>query len=272
MKHCHISILCNELPFLKEKLPYLYEHFEQLIFVDYNIITKGNSTDGSIEFIENFKDENNKITLIKDLNEDKLNKINYYHGDSFIEKRKMFAIASYFVKQDMDIVWATDLDEFFETELINDVENLFNNDKHLQSIDLPHKIFVYNQYNYYNKNDFYIAPRITRHRPNFIYGHCNFDKYGKTIRYNKRYLYHFAFVGYNRCFFKFNKVYNNKKFNHINWLNNYLTNLKKKEKYINLEHSNTELKLISQPYNGTYPDYLNLDNLCNELNNIENIN
>ena len=46
MKHCHISILCNELPFLKEKLPYLYEHFEQLIFVDYNIITKGNSTDG----------------------------------------------------------------------------------------------------------------------------------------------------------------------------------------------------------------------------------
>ena len=32
------------------------------------------------------------------------------------------------------------------------------------------------------------------------------DKYGKTIKYTKRCLYHFAFVGYNRCSFKFNKV------------------------------------------------------------------
>ena len=158
MKHCHISILCNELPFLKEKLPYLYEYFEQLIFIDYNIIDKGNSTDGSIEFIENFPDPDYKIKLIKDLNEKKLNTITQYHGDSFIEKRKMFAIASYFIKDDIDILWATDLDEFFETELIYDVEELFNNDKVLQSIDLPHRIFVYNQYNYYNKPDFYIAP------------------------------------------------------------------------------------------------------------------
>ena len=268
MQHCHISILCNELPFLKEKLPYLYKYFEQLIFIDYNIIDKGNSTDGSIEFIENFPDPDNKVKLIKDLNEEKLNKIKHYHGDSFIEKRKMFAIASYFVKDDIDIVWATDLDEFFETELIYEVEELFNADKSLQSIDLPHRIFVYNQYNYYNKSDFYIAPRITRHKPKFLYGHCNFDKYGKTIKYTKRCLYHFAFVGYNRCSFKFNKVYTNNSFNHNEWLKIYAEKLKNKEKYIELCHSNINLNLISEPYNGLYPDYLNVEKLSNELNNL----
>lgn len=24
MNHCHISIMCNELPFLKHKLPFIY--------------------------------------------------------------------------------------------------------------------------------------------------------------------------------------------------------------------------------------------------------
>ena len=34
MKHCHISIISNELPFLKRKLPFLYKNFDQIIFVD----------------------------------------------------------------------------------------------------------------------------------------------------------------------------------------------------------------------------------------------
>ena len=263
MRHCHISILCNEISFLREKLPYMYKHFAQLVFVDYDMINKSNSKDGSTEFIENFEDPENKICLIKDFNPDVIHK---YHGDSFVEKRKMFAAASYLIRDDIDIVWATDLDEFFETELINEVEELFRGDRDLQSVDLPHRIFVYNQHNYYNKNDFYIAPRITRHRPKFLYGHCNFEKYGKTIKYTKRFLYHFAFVGYNRCSFKFCKVYTNNGFDHVKWLNAYSLSFKRREKYVKLPHSNINLGLISQPYTGTFPDYLNVEKLCDELN------
>ena len=263
MKHCHISIMCNELPFLKEKLPFLYDHFNQLIFVDYNIIDKCNSNDGSIEFIENFPDVKNKITLIKDFNP---NNVKIYHGESFIEKQKMFAVASKFINNNTDIVWATDLDEFFNIELIKEVEELYKNDEQLQSIDLPHKIFVYNEHNYYDKNDFYIAPRITKHINNFVYGHCNFDKYGKTIKYTKQCLFHFAFVGFNRCSFKFHRVYNNRNFNHNEWLNTYLTSIKNNEKYVKLMHSNIHLNLISKPYTGNYPSYLNVEKMCKELN------
>lgn len=244
-------------------MPFLYKYFHQLIFVDYDLINKSNSKDGSIEFIENFPDPDNKIILIKDFNP---STIKQYHGASFIEKQKMFAAASIHVKDDTDVVWATDLDEFFETELINEIEVMYKNDSNLISIDLPHKIFVYNQYNYFNKSDFYIAPRITRHRKNFVYGHCDFDKYGKTIKYTKRFIFHFAFVGFKRCLFKYDKVYKNQNFDHKKWLEIYASKLKKNEKYVKLIHSNTHLKLISEPYNGIYPDYLNVDQMCKDLN------
>ena len=61
MKHCHLSIMCNELIFLKQKLNFLYENFDQIIFVDYDILNKQNSTDGSIEYLENFDDPENKL-------------------------------------------------------------------------------------------------------------------------------------------------------------------------------------------------------------------
>ena len=263
MKHCHLNIMCNELPFLKQKLPFLYKYFKQIIFIDYNLVSKTNSTDGSIEFIENFPDPANKIILIKDFDP---SNVDNYNGVSFIEKQKMFAVASKYINDDIDVVWATDLDEFFEPKLIDDVEILYKNDRELVSIDLPHKIFVYNQYNYYNKSDFYIAPRITRHKKNFIYGHCNFGDYGKTIKYNKYCLFHFAFVGLKRCLFKFYSVYHNLNFNHKDWLNNYIYNLKNNEKYVKLIHSNTNLNLISEPYNDLYPDYLDVDKMCIELN------
>ena len=70
---------------------------------------------------------------------------------SNIEKQKMFAAASIHVKDDTDVVWATDLDEFFETELINEIEVMYKNDSKLISIDLPHRIFVYNQYKIFYK-------------------------------------------------------------------------------------------------------------------------
>ena len=87
MKHCHISIMSNELIFLKQKLKFLYDNFQQIIFVDYDIINNCNSKDGSIEYIENFNDEHNKITLIK-FNENDLKTITNYNGGSMIEKEK----------------------------------------------------------------------------------------------------------------------------------------------------------------------------------------
>ena len=118
MNHCHISIMCNELPFLKQKLLFLYNNFSQLIFIDYDIQNNCNSIDGSIEYIENFKDIDKKITLLKDFDPDKIHE---YNGESIIEKRKMFAYGSKYIKDNIDIIWATDLDEFFHKDLINKI-------------------------------------------------------------------------------------------------------------------------------------------------------
>ena len=263
MKHCHISIMCNELIFLKHKLPMLYDNYNQLIFVDYNIIEKKNSCDGSIDFIENFKDTENKITLIKNFNP---SMINIYNGVSMVEKQKMFAAASQYINDDIDVIWATDLDEFFEIELINEVEKLYSNDSHLISIDIPHKVFIYNEHNFLNKKDFYICPRITRHKKNKIYGHCNFNTYGKTVKYTKHYLYHFAFVGLSRCEFKLLKCYKSNIEHVKKWLELYKNELTNNKKYINISHPNPKLLLYTDRYMSTFPNYLDVSNLCKDLN------
>ena len=67
----------------------------------------------------------------------------------------MFAKASEYVRDDIDIVWATDLDEFFSESLITYVENMYNADNTLSSINIPHKIFVYNEHNIFNNLNFY---------------------------------------------------------------------------------------------------------------------
>jgi ribosomal protein S24E len=260
MKHCHISIFTNELIFLKRKLPFMYKHFDQIILVDYNILTKKCSTDGSVKYIESFNDPENKIIYIKDID---MNKIINYKGASFVEKKKMFAKASEYVKDDIDIVWATDLDEFFDESLIKYVEDMYNKDATLSSINIPHKIFVYNEHNIFNNLNFYISPRIVRHVPKRLYGHCNFGEYGKNIDIKDHYLYHFAFVGLKRCEFKI-KIYKN---NGIKFIAEYKNALNKKLKYINVNHLNLKLNLKSIPYTGEHLDYLDVEQMCLELNN-----
>jgi hypothetical protein len=254
--------MSNELPFLKRKLPFLYENFDQIIFVDYNIKTRSNSTDGSLEFIESFDDKDQKkIILIKDFN---LNKIKKFRGESFIEKQKMFALASTMIREDMDVVWATDMDEFFKRETILKVEELYLNNKDIVSIDLPHLVFIYNHLNFFNKKDFFIRPRITRYMKKFIYGHCDFHKYGLTIKLEDEYLYHYAFIGFNRIKFK-NDIYN---LNNKEMEKEYLTSLDNNEKYVKLSHPNSALGLISEIYNGDHPSYLDIEKLCEELNEL----
>lgn len=263
MKHCHLSIMCNELPFLKQKLPFLYKNFDYIIFVDYNISTKTNSNDGSIEYIENFPDDKNKIKLIKDINIDEIQK---YRGASIVEKRKMFAIGSKYIPDDIDILWATDLDEFFDIKLIKHIEFLYLKDTELQSVDIPHIIFVYNQYNKFNSDYFYICPRITRHKKGFLYGHCDFASYGKTINLKEYYLYHFAYVGFNRCLFKLKYIYKDKDWR--KWCIKYLSTLKSNKKYINIDHPNKTLTFKAIPFIDEIPKYINCDVLCKELNKL----
>jgi hypothetical protein len=268
--------MCNEIHFLKQKLNFLYNNFEQLIFVDYDIMNQCNSKDGSIQYIENFNDEKKKIKLIK-ITKNKLDNIKIYNGISMIEKRKMFAEASKYIKDDIDIIWATDLDEFFNEKLIRITEKKFLEDPSLITLNIPHYIFIYNQYNIFNgrniKNTSYICPpRITKHIKNKIYGHCNFDTYGKTIKCNEEFIYHYAYIGYNRNKFKLN-IYNKDKNKSKNRLNNkflkiYYNNLIKNNKYIDIFHPNIKLRMKSIKYDNNHPEYINLDEMIKNLNKI----
>jgi hypothetical protein len=270
LKHCHISIICNELVFLKRKLPFLYQFFDQIIFIDYDIFNNTNSNDGSIEYIENFNDTENKIILIKDYyNKD----ISGFNGVSMIEKQQMFSVGSKYIKDNMDVIWATDADEFFDYNLINEIDNLYQTDKTLISVDIPHIIFFYNQYNQLNNKNFYICPRITKHFKNKIYGHCNFQTYGKTIKLQNNFLLHFAYVGYNKCKFKLDLY--NRKSNEANtknndiFLDNYKKCLKNNEIKFPFKHPNPLIlnDIIYEPNIKIY-DYIDVDNMCKELNNL----
>lgn len=206
-QHCHFSILWNELPFLKQKMPFLYKHFDQLIFYDLNIMTSKFSDDGSHEFIKEFPDPEGKITLIEKRN---LNDVTKYKGVSFKEKCQMFAVGSKLVRDDIDYFWCTDMDEFFTTNLIK----IVSEDTQHQSFVVPHLIFFKNE-NWVFSNGkengdlpTTIAARVARHKPGNLYGHCTLNRQFKPARrINNEWYSHFAYVGDSRIDFKC-KVYN----------------------------------------------------------------
>lgn len=253
MKHVHLSLCCNELPFLKRKLPLMYLYFNQIIIVDYDILNRCNSRDGSIEFIENFHDPENKIKLVKDFDP---TIITEYEGVSVVEKRKMFAHASAFIRDDNDVVWATDLDEFFDPALISEVEKAYQ-DHSVVSIDLPHKVFVKDHKHIFNFGEaFYICPRITRHTRT-IYGHCNFRDYGKTITL-PHYLYHFSYVGLNRIVHKLNVIDGHTPAIIRRFVDEYLRGGV-------IHHPNPNIRAISIPFDGVLPRGFDFDVMCYEL-------
>ena len=209
LKHCHFSILYNELPFLKQKLPFLYDHFDQIIFYDLNIKTFKFSDDGSHEFIKNYPDPLNKITLIEKTN---LSDVTNFKGNSFIEKQKMFAVGSSFVKDDIDVFWCTDMDEFFSASLIKKVELQFILEA-AKSILVPHFIFFKdtehlicrNEFKIKNKSiEYQLLPwsRITVHKKGNIYGHCSLQEQFLPSKIVDDMIYHFAYIGDQRVRFK----------------------------------------------------------------------
>jgi len=206
MKHCHFTILYNEIDFLRLKMPFLYEHFDQLIF--YDLLVFGNerkfSNDGSHEFIKNYPDPENKITLIEETD---LSGITPLGAGNEI-KCKMFSYGSKFVRDDMDVFWCTDMDEFFKEELISEVESVFK--RSVNSIGTKF-------YNFYKTTEFLLtnnkelcvnptpnsSVRIIRHQKGNKYGHCDGAKYRPINLTTKNALYHLSWIGEKRVREKF---------------------------------------------------------------------
>lgn len=207
MKHCHFTILYNEIDFLRLKMPFLYEHFDQLIF--YDLLVFGNerkfSNDGSHEFIKNYPDPENKITLIEETNLDNVEPL----GESNVIKQKMFSYGSTFVDDDVDVFWCTDIDEFFKEELIAEVESIFKRSvnsigtKFYNFYKTPEFLLTYNKELYISPGEHY-SVRIVRHKPGNKYGHCDIGKNYKPINLTtKNALYHLSWVGEKRVREKF---------------------------------------------------------------------
>jgi len=263
MKHCHFMILSNEILFLKQKIPFLYENFDQLIFYDLNIYETPPcfSTDGSHEYIKEFPDPENKITLIEKTD---IAALPIAPGVSNVNKRRMFIHGSTYVKDDIDVFWCTDADEFFNTSLIGKTEGIFKAHADIDSIEL-------NQY-YFWKSPKFIACfdghptrkgpiRITRHRKGNIYGHCSLAfQYPSCFEIEDEMLYHFSCIGDNRM--KIKSPQYPFKGNYWETWDNFDESKVGNGLYgYPYMHPNPTIHAGIARYDGDYPDYIDLDKI-----------
>jgi hypothetical protein len=192
-------------------MPFLYKNFDQLIFYDLSAFseTPEFSSDGSHEYIQNYPDPEEKITLIEQ--KDLSNVVPL--GESNIIKRKMFSLGSTYVKNDIDVFWCTDMDEFFREDLIKAVEGILS--KENVSIQLDH-------FNFWRTHEYILTQdknllwdfgdllvRICKHTPGNKYGHCSIGKQYPIHKLENHYLYHFAWIGNDRIKNKFIFYLNN---------------------------------------------------------------
>lgn len=268
MKHCHFSIVYNELPLLEQKLPFLYKHFDQIIFFDLEVKCNPHkySDDGSHEYIKNFPDPHNKITLIekKDLSD-----ITEYKGYSWVSKQKMFAVGSKLVSDDIDIFWCTDMDEFFTEAAIKKVERAFSDPK-IQVVDFDHIIFFYDTNFVYTdqqgKARGGLFARIARHVPGRIYGHCSIqDQFRPLKKIDDEVYYHFAYMGRKRVEFKcyfhgypnfMDQIYNKFDPNKVSGNSWGFPHM----------HPNKSVGKGVKRFNGKLPEYIDVDRMMEMLN------
>lgn len=258
MRHCHFSILYNEIAFLKQKLPFLYKHFDQLIFFDLNILDNTFSNDGSHEFIKEFHDPEKKIIIIE---KQDLSDVIDFVGCSSVAKRQMFAVGSKYVRNDIDYFWCTDMDEFFNASLIKIVEENVGDGFALL---VPHIVFWKNEkwIGVKDKNTLIPLPwpRIVKHTPGNIYGHCSLHKQFNVKTTNEEFIYHFAFIGMERVKFK-EKIYS------IDLTLPFLEN----EKLEYIKFNNKSIEKYSGYYDGVVknkykiPKYINVPEMLKDL-------
>lgn len=266
MKHCHFSICYNELPFLKQKLNFLYALFDQIIFYDLGIIDcpYKNSNDGSIDYIKNFPDPEHKILLLA---EKKIEKIRPKFGTSTLGKRQMFEYGSRFVNKNINVFWCTDMDEFFTKKTFLAVERIFKNFK-VNSISIPHYIFWKNFELILGDNisdTMWLQSRIARHFPGNIYGHCTLAKqFPPTYKLINEKIYHFAYIGAKRFKLKSQYLPIRKNYDKI-WKETRLDKITNKLYNFPNMHPNPIIKKGIKKFNGSLPEYINKEILYEDL-------
>ena len=250
-------------------MDFLYKNFDQLIFYDLCIycVPMSHSTDGTYEYLQNYSDPENKITIIDKTD---INDVEGNNGKGGIEKQRMYRVGSSYVKDDIDVFWCSDMDEFCDVKVIERVEKILEDEPDTSVIHLDMKTFWKNMdtvvgvYNFdtRNEDEIKMPSRIARHVPGRIYGHCDLDSIGKVHNIIDMCWLHFAWVGDKRVFEKrhhqpipeegfyewWEKVWNNE--NATSW---FIPNP-------DCAH------YIKSKYDGEYPDYLNVDELWKDLN------
>ena len=281
MRKCHFSILYNELPFLKQKMDFLYDNFDQLIFYDLNVGTPNFhfSTDGSHEFIKDYPDSDSKIILIEKTD---LSDVTNFKGDGSFQKRKMFAVGSSYVRDDIDSFWCFDLDEFFNKSLLEKVDDIFKKNLEVNSIEIDHYVFLKDhktitvdeqsdRWNFFS--------RIARHKPGNIYGHCNISsQYCNSCKVEDESCYHFAWVGETRVKSKINHYTKPPTGNSNNiplyekWTKNVWNKFEdfkskiKSDDIFGYPNMHPSLPKGLKQYCGDYPEYINLNEMIKDLN------
>lgn len=266
------------MPFLKQKLPWIYRHFDQIIFYDLSTFDGlfNFSTDGGHQYIKNFPDPEGKITLIETRHQIQFQYPNGKPTNPI--KMRMFPYASGFVKEDIDVFWATDMDEFFTEKLIKEVENIFST-TNANAIRTDHYEF-WNDFDTVlvkeDKNPLteWTLDRIARHKPGNIYGHCNIGDVYRPVYKAMHPIYHFSNVGKEKTF---NKIYNWYKGSHQTYMNIWA-------KYENMEledgvvygypdmHPNPQLDfgIMRYPWDlRAELDYVDFDELSRDMKTID---
>lgn len=263
MKHCQFTILYNELAFLKQKMEFLYDNFDQLIFYDMYALSEPYhfSTDGSHEFIKKYPDPENKITLLEELN---FSSLKNFPGVSVKGKQKMFAFGSRYIRDDIDIYWCTSMDEFFKETLIKKVEDIFESNNRVKSLNIPHIIFFKDTRTVYCEPDgnylrWAFAPRVTRHKKGNVYGHCTLGRqYSPVTTIKDEFIYHYAYIGKKRICLK--EAFYWKK------IVSKTDTSKLTEKCYGYPSMHPSLKKGIRRYNGDHPSYIDLKEMEIMLN------
>jgi hypothetical protein len=262
-------------------MDFLYDNFDQLIFYDLNVGTPNFhfSTDGSHEFIKDYPDPDSKIILIEKTD---LSDVTNFKGDGSFQKRKMFAVGSSYVRDDIDSFWCFDLDEFFNKSLLEKVDDIFKKNLEVNSIEIDHYVFLKDhktitvdeqsdRWNFFS--------RIARHKPGNIYGHCNISsQYCNSCKVEDESCYHFAWVGETRVKSKINHYTKPPTGNSNNiplyekWTKNVWNKFEdfkskiKSDDIFGYPNMHPSLPKGLKQYCGDYPEYINLNEMIKDLN------
>lgn len=195
-------IVLNGMPFIEASLNSIYKHAYEIIIIEGAVkegmfaSDNGCSVDGTIDFVKNFRDEDNKIKFIQGIWPEKCEMQN-----------RALELAS------GDYAWLIDSDEVYKETDIDKVINILKEDSTITQIDFPAFHFwkgfenIIDSYILDNKSFFQRLFKIDKpcyfktHRPPTLV----FKEQGKTadsinrltgnvLKAKEIYLYHYSYV------------------------------------------------------------------------------